>query len=186
MLLVAYNSKISLIERWGSMKKWKLIVHVYLPVAIGAIIYIIFRDKSLFVFKWIDLLSLSPAVEYFRISFISIKEQIPTPILYTLPDALWTYSFTYVMGDIWKGVKNIWAYLFIGLAPVCGVGGEVFQYFNLVPGTFDINDLIYSFIASVLAILFSTWKGVKQLEKKTNFVDVRTCDICTSSERKHV
>lgn len=82
--------------------------------------------------------------------------RIPNPILYSLPDALWVYSFTAVMQYVWFQQQNRYGRMFWIFLPVSlGVGGEIGQLFKIVPGTFDPVDLFAYIAACVLASIFS-------------------------------
>ena len=119
--------------------------HVLLPTLVGALIYVLFRDPGLRVFAWIDSVHLTPLVTAWRSSIEGIS--LPSLVLYCLPDALWVYATTSWMILIWHSEalswRNVWLYSGIGL----GLGSELGQGVGVIPGTFDLWDVILSAVA---------------------------------------
>ncbi|GGI56887.1 hypothetical protein GCM10011444_11960 [Winogradskyella haliclonae] len=104
-------------------------------------------------FNWFELFGFSSIVLKLRESIFPLYENLPSWIYYSLPDGLWVYSFSSAHILIWG---NSFSKLkFWLLIPVfCGVGAELLQFLNLLPGTFDIYDFIFSIMASSLSIFF--------------------------------
>lgn len=132
-----------------------ILVHVFLPVVIGAAIYSLWRSKALLVFTWYRWIGLYGPILSLRGYFAGAKHLIPGPILYSLPDGLWVYSFTALMGPIWFQEKQRYVRLLWTLLPVSmAVGAEIGQAVKLVPGTFDWTD-IFSYIVAWFLAVFS-------------------------------
>lgn len=128
-------------------------LHVVLPVFTGAAIYTLWRSKLLLVFAWYRCVGLYEPVLLLRSHVDNAKHLIPSPILYSLPDGLWVYSFTALLRYIWRQQpegpsRHIWSLLPVTMA-VCA---EVGQRFRLVPGTFDWMDMALYVAAWLLAI----------------------------------
>jgi hypothetical protein len=134
------------------MRFANFLLHIIFPVLLGTLIYIIFRDTSLWVFDWIKWLSLDKYVLEMREECACLLPYLHPIVLYALPDALWIYSFLYLMVALWIHEKGKVKWIFISLPILCGIGGELGQFVNLVPGTFDVWDLIVSILASGLAL----------------------------------
>jgi hypothetical protein len=129
-----------------------LFVHVILPVFIGAGIYSLWRSKALLVFAWYRCVGLYAPMLTLRAHFAAAKHLIPGIILYSLPDGLWVYSFTALMGYLWYQKPQRYARLFWTLLPVStAVGAEIGQGLRLVPGTFDWADMSSYLVAWALA-----------------------------------
>ena len=125
-----------------------LFAHVILPVFTGAGIYSLWRSKALLVFTWYRWVGLYGPMLSLRAYLGGVKHLIPSPILYSLPDGLWVYAFTSLMGCIWFRVPRSSAKLFWTLLPVSmAVVAEIGQGFRLVPGTFDWADM-FSYLAA--------------------------------------
>ena len=129
-----------------------LSAHVLLPVLIGGAIYSLWRSKTLLLFTFYRWIGLDQPVQALRVQVASFKHLIPGPILYSLPDGLWVYAFTALMGCIWFSAPRSSAKLLWTLLPVSmAVGAEIGQGFRLVPGTFDWSDMLSYLIAWALA-----------------------------------
>jgi hypothetical protein len=126
--------------------------HVFLPVSGGAAIYLLFRSHHLWVFKWIEFVGLASFVD-------ALSADIPPSwLLFSLPDALWVYGLTSCMLLIWQkeaaASTNLWVFSGIVLTFVSEAG----QRLGMVPGTFDLLDLVLSTVAFVAAYLLSPIK----------------------------
>jgi hypothetical protein len=129
-----------------------LFVHVILPIFVGAGIYSLWRSKALLVFAWYRWFGLYAPVLTLRAHFANARHLIPGMILYSLPDGLWVYSFTVLLGYIWFQKRQRYARLFWTLLPVAmAVGAEIGQAFRIVRGTFDWTDMLSYLAAWVLA-----------------------------------
>jgi len=126
-------------------RKHKIILHVITPILIGGIIYILFREGNLRMFSWLYLLGLDSLIYDFRVN-ISLHNQIPDWILYNLPDGIWLYSLTSLMIIIWERESSISKYFWFLIIPILGLSAEFGQSINIVPGTYDKNDLIFAYL----------------------------------------
>jgi hypothetical protein len=114
---------------------------VILPVALGSLIYVGWRTNSLLVFHWLAFFGIPSNV--FRPS-----ADIPAVVLYSLPDGCWVFAGTSWMLMIWKRLHP-WIFSFLGLA----VGGEFGQLLDIVPGTFEWNDVFFYTFGFILALM---------------------------------
>lgn len=130
----------------------RLTLTVLLPLLIGAMIYILFRDDSIKMFSWFEKIGIGGFLKIFRES-ISNQSYIPKWIIFSLPDALWAFSFTNIMLIMWQDKITKSSVLWILLAPAIAILSEVGQALKIVHGTFDILDLILLFIFSIAPIL---------------------------------
>lgn len=128
---------------------YKVMIHIFLPLFIGGLIYVGFRSKSLLIYSWVDNVSLNNLIIDFRNLLKSY--QLQNWIKYSLPDGLWTYSLTSSLCLLLK--KRYQLYWFV-LPFILSIGFELFQMFKIIRGTFDIIDLVVCFIAYLLSILF--------------------------------
>lgn len=123
----------------------KMYLHVFISLFIGSFIYVVWRSKNIMVFVFIEKLGLMGFVDSIRNMLVNVP--MNDFVLYSLPDLCWVYSFTIYLGiytanDFFTKRKQ----LLILLIPVFfGVGSEIGQhsfFFNLIPGTFDMMDVI--------------------------------------------
>jgi len=115
-------------------------------------------------FNWFDTIGILDFIQTFRNYFIGIKEIVPIWVNYSLPDALWVYSFTstiLLFESNWKVLK-FWLLVPFLFGPLI----EIFQLFRLFPGTFDPSDLLFTSIAFITSILIFNYK-ILQNEKTT-------------------
>lgn len=82
------------------------------------------------------------------------KHFVPSVLLFSLPDALWVYSFTALLGYIWSKQPTCWERKLWTLVPVSlGLGGEFGQLLHLIPGTFDWGDVAAYLVAWFAAFI---------------------------------
>lgn len=62
-------------------------------------------------------------------------------VIYSLPQGLWVFSHTLIVGTIWCNGTKIQKGLWYGTAFLFAVGWEWLQYLNLINGTFCWVDL---------------------------------------------
>ena len=125
----------------------KKIIHAFFSMFIGSMIYILFREKRLLMFKWFKFIKLDFVINFLRDSFYKYRIYIPKIVLFSLPDALWVYSFTMFLSIYFKN-KIILSSIFVGSMII-----EILQLW-FVTGTFDMYDVIYMFILYLIAMYF--------------------------------
>ena len=134
----------------------KVILHIALPIFIGSMIYILCREKELLMFNWFNYLKLNFIIDFLRNNFYEYRIYIPKSILFSLPDALWVYSFTMFLSIYFKN-RIILSVIFVG-----SIITEILQLWFVV-GTFDIYDVIYMFTLYLIAMYF-----IKKFEEEKN------------------
>jgi len=144
------------------MKVKYILWHVMLPLFVGGFIYLVFRDTSLLLFDWLEVLGLKGLLFKARRLLKPLQKFIPDFFIYSLPDGLWVYAITANMTLIWRNVFNsIWPHF--GL--LLGIGIEILQSQSFIPGVYDNMDIILCVIMYGLAIFnlsqmnFSTIKN---------------------------
>ena len=127
---------------------YEVLMHVLIPLLIGGLIYLLFRNESLIMFKWFDNLGLLEQIKELRATLNPMKSILPNWIYYSLADGLWTYAFVsayliYYKVDYW-----------LLLPFLLSIGVEILQYFQLFQGTFDVLDLLCCIVGYTLPFLF--------------------------------
>ena len=125
----------------------KTVLHIVLPLFVGSTIYLLFREKSLLMFRWFSYLKLDFVIDFLRNNFYEYRIYIPKSILFSLPDALWVYSFTMFLSIYFKN-RIILSVIFVG-----SIITEILQLWFVV-GTFDIYDVIYMLALYLVAMYF--------------------------------
>lgn len=135
------------------------ILNCIVPVLFGAIIYLLFRENTLF----------SGFVRRFvpfpKVPTNALPNKIGLFIRYYLADMAWAYALTFAIGAIFEGDKRQ-----ILLSGTISIGFEAliegFQKTKWIPGTFDWKDILLETATSVVAIiLIKKMKREKHYEK---------------------
>lgn len=134
---------------------------VLAPLLLGGMIYLLWRSHSLLMFAWFHSLGLSAPLDACRAVAAPTAALFPATVLYSLPDALWVFSFSSFLGFVWIHQSRRTAILWMLLPPTLAIGGEIGQALHIVPGTFDTEDLIFCGIAAIVAQLVVIKKAQK-------------------------
>lgn len=138
------------------LKKRQLIIGHFLTLLLGGMIYISFRSATLKMFDWFDTINLLDTISNFRVFTLPFSVDLPNWFLYSLPDGLWLFSYLSLLLFIWNNKISKQNMHWLLLLPILAISSEIGQFFGIVPGTFDIIDLIFYTAGSVLPILFFT------------------------------
>ena len=117
---------------------------------IGGLIYILFRVETLKMFKFFDLFSIGTQIDKIRVYTIPYSEYLPNWFLFSLPDGLWIFSYTSLVLYIWKNKLKKENIFWVFIVPFISIFSELGQIFNIIPGTFDLIDLIFYLIGFLL------------------------------------
>lgn len=131
------------------MRKKLLILHLS-SLTLGGCIYLFFRADTLLMFHWAKNMQLTAALETIRTYTLPVKKELPGWVIFSLPDGLWNLSYVCLMFSVWEddvNTKSIW---WILLIPTIAILSELFQLINIVPGTFDLLDIIFYFFGFFL------------------------------------
>ena len=125
-------------------------------MALGGVTYILYRPKSLSMFSWFELLGLDPIIESMRSHAASWAWRPPLWWIGSVPAALWLLSGLAAFAALWGGWGPRGARLWMFALVSAGLGGELAQSIDLVPGTFDPIDLGASLVA-IAAFVLLAW-----------------------------
>ena len=113
-------------------------------------------------FSWFDSINLSTAISELRLFTIPLSDHLPNWFLYSLPDGLWLFSYLSVLLVVWDNAISKHNIYWLLLVPIVAIFSEIGQLVEIVPGTFDIFDLIFYLWGTVLPILiFTNSKTIK-------------------------
>lgn len=132
------------------------------PLIIGGLIYITYRVDTLIMFRWFEKIGLLNLIDTIRSNQQLQSLIIPSWVKYSLPDALWLFSLNYTLFTLWNFKINKQSAFWMISASTIGVFWEIGQLFGIVNGTFDIIDLFFLVIASL--ILFFPITNFKNLK----------------------
>lgn len=137
-----------------------IVVHCILPLLVGGLIYILFRPTTLRMFNWFENTGLMEAVHAMR----RVSQNftfLPDWLYYALPDGLWTYSFTSAFILIWGHDSSLKYWLVVPLS--LSLIPEFLQFYGLLPGTFDWNDLFFQFFGFIFSLMFCSYTKTKMI-----------------------
>ena len=123
-----------------------VLIIAMMALMVGGMIYVFFRPESIMMFKWFPFLGvLRKQVSFFH------NVHFPDYIVYSIPDGLWLLSYILLMGAIWNFKYQRCLFIII-LLPIFAIFHEIFQLYHLVPGYFDVLDLVVYVIATITGL----------------------------------
>jgi hypothetical protein len=127
---------------------FRLIIFCLIPLLAGGTIYLLFRSDSLLLFRWIEQIGFESEVEKVRKFSSPFSKFIPDQVLFSVPDALWTFSLVWFLEIVWNesNNKSLTHRIFI-ISLIITVGFECFQYFYKSLGWFSFYDIFWIVIA---------------------------------------
>lgn len=133
----------------------------------GSTLYLLFRPTTLLMFHWADSAGLMGSVVTMRTWANGFDKYLPAWIVYSLPFALWVFSYLFFMGRIWKNSTSPVRHIWFWCIPVIAIAVELAQSTRIVPGSFDTGDLI----ALILATIFGFF-GTKLIQLKKEVTEL--------------
>lgn len=114
----------------------------------GSCIYVFFRSSDLLMFSWFQKMRLYGPISGVRVQLEPLLTFLPKWFYYSLPNALWVASGVLFITAIWEGDKySFQRHLWLILILAIGFGSELLQLSSIIPGTFDIQDLVLTILA---------------------------------------
>jgi len=126
-----------------------------LPMVLGGVVYLLFRNTHMLMFQWVDLAGLTDPLMRARSWAAPLRQWMPGWLLFSLPDGAWVFSCTAFFAHLWPDGPWWMRWGWIGLGTVLAMGGELGQLVGLVPGVFDPRDLVAYLLAAGLALLIT-------------------------------
>jgi hypothetical protein len=112
----------------GTASRRSLLLHVVVPIFIGAAIYTCWRSTTLLVFAWYKWLHVYDLVARLRHVMWPARHVVPHWVLFSLPDGCWVYSFTVFLKSVWENSGDrSWAFFWVALPTTLAVGAEIGQ-----------------------------------------------------------
>lgn len=124
----------------------------FIPIFIGGSIYALFRPLYLKGFHLLKGLGLQPITLELRTLASPIHDYLPEWAVYSLPDALWTFSFISFFGILWWPQNKLIGAIIIGCITSVSLGSEILQWAGILSGTFDVIDLYFKAGFALLSI----------------------------------
>lgn len=137
------------IDKYSIFVVFKVLLSFVL-LTIGGIIYLGWRSGNLIMFQLLEKWGMSNLLNSIR--NISTDFSLFSWVKYSVPDGLWLFSYMFLIDIIWQNHKSILYYIFLWSLPVVAIMSELLQYVAIVPGTFDIIDLV-CYVSAVIIFL---------------------------------
>lgn len=147
-------------------------LHVFVPIMLGSLIYVFLREDNILIFQIFKFIGIYDMIDALRTYTMEWRSFIPEWIYYSLPDGLWVYSLN-VFCLFFTGYyidSKTFIFPFVGI--FLGVGSEVFQYLKIIPGTFDILDLVVCLIGVIAAFILYKLRKKEYLKEYNDSLKV--------------
>jgi hypothetical protein len=124
---------------------------------LGGTIYISFYSSQPVFFGWIRAAGLENWLVQTRQHSLAASPKLPQWVIYSLPDALWSFAYSVLITGIWIRNKSGLKYFWMSTIPVLVIGFELLQYGGIVKGTFSFLDIAFE----ISGILVGIYTGIK-------------------------
>lgn len=124
-----------------------------LALLAGGFLYAIFRSDGAYMFNWFGNIGMVDYIYNLRDSIGAYP--IESWVRYNLPASLWLLAYLFAIAAIWTGHKTSrWFYFFVWLMTFMALATEILQLFEIIPGTFDVTDVLsYAIVTLVFFII---------------------------------
>lgn len=134
-----------------------------LALLVGGVIYLLWRSPTLWMFGWCEALGFGEALADFRV--IASRHEPPQWVLYSFPDGVWAFAGTAIMLGIWRSAQGVMRSIWVSLIPTLAIGSEIGQGIGLIPGGFDLDDLVTCLVAICLAFAVQPHHNIHDISK---------------------
>ncbi len=122
----------------------------FLLILMGGAIYLCYRPLSLRMFRWAHL---TDSTQWLTSLRETVPSSLPDWVVFALPDGLWACSYTIFIGILWN-FSFPKCLPFALIIPLIGVASELLQKISLLPGVYDVADLISYTAGGLLGVLY--------------------------------
>lgn len=119
-------------------------------ILVGTIIYVVYGSDTFVINKVLRGIHLGGLIDTLR----AYAPANLAPLRNQVPDGLWVYAGTTLMINVWSA-KSTGVQLWIFCPLMFGLAGELGQYVNVVPGTFDLLDIFSMLTGCILSYVFT-------------------------------
>ena len=125
----------------GASSRWVVLAISTAFMLTGGLIYITYREQSLLMFRWFDVLGVDAWIAGLGNQLLNLYSSPSAWFVYSLPNLLWLVSGVLLFEAIWGRVALIQKVIWVSVFCMVAIGAELLQWVNIVPGTFDVHDL---------------------------------------------
>lgn len=123
-----------------TLRMLRFALHVGAPLVAGVLVYVGFREELPRALAWVPFGGF-------------LRGYLPERFVEVFPDAAWAYALTALLALVWSDDKHGWGRAWIWGGPLLAAGWELGQWAHVVPGTFDVADLVFGLAASFVAMV---------------------------------
>ncbi|WP_374032906.1 hypothetical protein [Bdellovibrio bacteriovorus] len=128
-----------------------------IALLLGSYVYIAFRPTDLLMFQVFDFLGMTNRIQEVRSFGSPYRGFIPNWFIFCAPNGLWMLSYMALSALVWNRQMSLAAFIW-GIVLLAGsILSEFLQLLKLLPGTFDVYDLVAyavgAFLGSCLGFL---------------------------------
>jgi hypothetical protein len=126
----------------------RVTTRIIAPLAIGVLVYVAFRAPNVRVVTWF------PRGVVAWLHALVAHVAMPAFVAGSLPDLAWAFAFGAALALVWDGASLREKTPWLVAGGLLAVGVELGQAVHVVPGTFDIVDLVaitLGYLAAALA-----------------------------------
>lgn len=135
------------------------------PLVLALFIYLFFREKTTILWEFIRFFSLEQL--FIQVGFA--KDFLPEWFIYSLPGALWMFSFTMFLHTVTVFKKS----LITVLPLIAALSIEFSQYFSFTDGVFDWQDVFFYLLFYVAAsIIASRVELFTRIQSKATYTGI--------------
>jgi hypothetical protein len=134
---------------------------------LGSAVYVLFRPTTLLMFHWADALSLTHSVRSMRASASGLENLLPAWFVFSLPFALWVLAYLFFIEAVWAHSKSWKRLVWFWCVPLIAISAELAQVKNIIPGSFDWEDLAAIIFAVILGFSTTSTHNLKKGERET-------------------
>lgn len=119
---------------------------------LGGIIYLTFRTSQLLLFRTFKLIGFEEYINQWR---QAINLSLPQWAIFCLPDALWASAYILIIDTLLNKYTLKTKLIVASIIPSIGIVSELMQALQLLPGTFDIFDIVAYSVPFLLYIFIN-------------------------------
>ena len=122
---------------------------------LGSALYLLFRPTTLLMFHWADALGLTHSIGTMRVWIDGFDRHFPNWVVFSLPFALYVSSYMFFIESIWINSTSRARPGWFWSIPITAICSELTQIKHIIPGHFDLGDLL-ALIAAIILGFFMT------------------------------
>ena len=127
-------------------------------VLIGGMGYLLFRPTRLLIYQLACCTGMEPLLRQWREH--TLQWDLPEWVVYCLPDGLWSAGYVLIVSGLFRPHPLKW--LVAGIIPLVGALSELAQWMGMLPGRFDVVDIVCYLLPYALYLALSGQEDRKE------------------------